>query len=267
MKKNWKLGIIGGGFMSRAILEGAVRRGVLKAEEIAVSEPDAVKADSLRALGVQVTDNSDFAARCDYLLFAVKPQVFPEVARQLKGISLPVLITIMAGRSKRSIRCLLENEHVRIARVMPNLPCAVGEGMSAVDAVELSEDAREFVLRLFGAIGKVVQAEEEQMDAVTGVSGSGPAYIYLFLQALIAAGVEQGLTAEQSRLLALQTMKGGVAMAERHPDQSLQSLIDAVSSKGGTTVAALGQFEKDGFALTVSRAVAAAVRRAKELSE
>ena len=138
--------------------------------------------------------------------------------------------------------------------------------MTAVDASELDEAGRNFVLGLFLSVGEVIETEEGQLNAVTAVSGSGPAYIYLFLRALIHAGEEQGLRREQAEQLAFQTMAGGLSMA-RTSGRSLDDLIAAVSSKGGTTVAALKSFEKDGFEAAVARAVDAAAKRARELSE
>lgn len=177
---------------------------------------------------------------------------------------MPVTISIMAGKTKAGIHRATGAE--KIARVMPNLPCSVGAGMTAVDASELSEEERAFVLGLFFSVGEVIETEESLLDAVTAVSGSGPAYIYLFLRALIDAGVGQGLRREQAETLAFQTMAGGLTMA-RTSGKTLDELIAAVSSKGGTTVAALESFQKDGFVQSVSHAVDAAAKRARELSE
>ncbi len=267
MKKRFILGIIGGGFMACAIAEGAIGSGFLAPERIVVSEPNAKRAEILRAKGVVCVcaDNRAVAENCEYLLFAVKPQVFPEVASALSGCDLPVLLTIMAGKTKEGIKAALGAPSAKIARAMPNLPCRVGEGMTGIDVSELSPKERAFVVGLFSSVGKVV--ETTRLNAVTGLSGSGPAYVYLFLQSLVKAGVEQGLGEEQARILALQTLKGSVRMVEEQPEKSLSELIAAISSKGGTTVAALGSFEKDGFEKIVSRAVSAAVKRAEELSE
>lgn len=266
MEKKFTLGIIGGGCMGRAIAEGAVRCGFLAPAEVVVSEPDRARAESFARAGFFVAaDNRAVAETCSYLLFAVKPQAFPTVAKELSGRRMPVVITIMAGRNKAGIRAALGGD-VRIARAMPNLPCSVGEGATGLDASELTEEEREFVRGLFSASGEVVEVDEALLNAVTGISGSGPAYVYLFLQALTNAGTEQGLTREQAKALALKTVLGGARLAAQS-DRSLNELIAAVSSKGGTTVAALESFEKDDFGGAVSRAVKAAVKRAEELSE
>lgn len=264
--KKVTLGVIGGGFMARAIVEGAISTHFLKPNEIAVSEPAEEKREAFAKLGVYVTDNNrELAEHAQYLLFAVKPQTFPTVAEELKGVQLPVLISIMAGKTKQTISSALGSAK-KIARVMPNLPCSVGEGMSGIDASSLSCTEKEFVLGLFSSVGKVVETEETQLGVVTGISGSGPAYVYLFLKSMIEAGVKEGLSEEQAKTLVMQTVRGGLKMAETS-SSSLDELIAAVSSKGGTTVAALDSFAKDDFAGSVERAVSAAVRRAEELSQ
>ena len=264
MKKAYKLGVIGGGFMAHAIVNGAVSQKFLSAEEIIVSEPDETRRRGFSDLGVHVTQNNREAAEGgEYVLVSVKPQVFPAVAEDLKGAQ-AVLISIMAGKTKASVKRATGAE--KVARVMPNLPCSVGAGMAGIDCSDLSERGKAFVHGLFEAVGAAEEVPETLLDAVTGVSGSGPAYVYLFLLSLIRAGVEQGMTEAQAKKFAFQTLEGGVKMA-KSSDKSLEELIAAVSSKGGTTIAALDSFRKDDFEGSVSRAVEAAVRRAKELSE
>ena len=265
MKKDYTLGVIGGGFMARAILSGAMAKGILSAEEILVCDPSEDCHTFFTKLGVDTShDNHDAVRKSKFLLLAIKPQTFPAVADELRGEHFPVVISIMAGKTKESIRKATGAE--KVARVMPNLPCSIGEGMIAVDASELDEVGRNFVLGLFLSVGEVIETEEGQLNAVTAVSGSGPAYIYLFLRAFIAAAEEQGLRRDQAEVLAFQTMEGGLAMAKTS-GKSLDELIAAVSSKGGTTIAALDSFRADGFEESISRAVAAAAIRAGELSE
>ena len=262
--KERRLGVIGGGFMARAIITGALSKNVLSPEEILVCDPSEESRAFFSEKGIAADPDNLQALSCEYLLFAVKPQAFPAVARELSGRDIPTAISIMAGRTKEGIRALTGAR--KVARVMPNLPCSIGIGMSAVDAEGLDSAERNFVLGLFLSVGEVIEVGEELLDAVTAVSGSGPAYIYLFLRALIHAGEEQGLRREQAEQLAFQTMAGGLSMA-RTSGRSLDDLIAAVSSKGGTTVAALRSFEKDGFEAAVARAVDAAANRARELSE
>lgn len=264
--KKYLLGVIGGGVMARAIVCGAAEKGVFAPGEVCICEPDAAKRAAFESEGYSTAEHARaLAENCEYLLFAVKPQAFSGVAESLRGARLPVLISIMAGKTKRAVLSALGAE-AKIARVMPNLPCSVGEGMAGVDVCGLSQAEKSFVLGLFSAVGKAVEVPESLLDAVTGISGSGPAYVYLFLRSLVKAGVEQGLSEEQAETLALQTVKGGAAYAEAS-GKPYDELIAAVSSKGGTTLAALASFERDDFSGAVSRAVDAAVKRAKELSE
>ena len=265
MKKRKTLGVIGGGTMAQAIVRGAIATKYLAADEIVVSEPDEVRRAQCSALGTAVTaDNAEAAASCRYLLIAVKPQAFPAVAQTLCGKELPVLISIMAGKTIDYIKRTTGAK--KVARVMPNLPCAVGAGMAGLDTADCSDEESRFVRGLFCAVGAAEEVGERLLDAVTGISGSGPAYVYLFLRALIRAGEAQGMTPQQAKTFALQTVEGGVKMAKTS-ENSLDELIAAVSSKGGTTLAALESFRKDGFEESVARAVDAAVKRSKELSE
>lgn len=265
MQKKVKLGVIGGGFMANAIVKGAIETNYLKAEEILVSEPEEPRRSQFLAMGCNVChDNVFVASRCEYLLLAIKPQVFPEIASELQSVELPVVISIMGGRTKSGI-CKASGAK-KVARIMPNLPCSVGSGMAGVDISSLSEQEKEFVCGLFSSVGEVAIVEEELLNAVTGISGSGPAYVYLFYRSLVQAGMAQGMSEELAEKLSLQTIAGGVEMlktSNKTPDE----LIAAVSSKGGTTIAALNSFEKDDFSGSVMRAVDAAVRRAEELSE
>lgn len=266
MKKNYTLGVIGGGFMARAIVDGVIGKGFLSPSEIAVSDPSESSRKTFSEKGVNaLNDNRAVADASEYLLFAIKPQAFSDVAKEISDCSAERVLTIMAGKKKETIAAVFKNP-VRIARAMPNLPCSVGEGTVGIDTSEFNGEERAFAYALFGATGTVTEVSEELLNAVTGVSGSGPAYVYLFLKALVRAGVAQGLTESQAKALSLQTLKGGAKLVEEHPEKSLQELIDAVSSKGGTTVAALGSFANDDFEGSVARAVDAAVKRAEELS-
>ncbi len=266
MQKKFQLGVIGGGFMAHAIIEGILKKKNIPAEQILVSEPQKEKVHSLREHGVvTTTDNRYLAENSQYVLFAVKPQTFALVAEEIKGIALNNAISIMAGVTKESIKNATGVQNV--ARAMPNLPCSVGKGMIGIDTSDYEVEGKKFIHSVFRATGKVEEVKESLLNAVTGVSGSGPAYVYLFMQALTEAGVAQGMSARKAKKFALQTLKGGVQLVEKNPKKSLQELIDAVSSKGGTTVAALNQFAADNFKGSVHRAVDAAVKRAEELSK
>lgn len=270
MKKQYKLGVIGGGFMASAILKGIVYSDFMRAKKIIVADPSAQAREKLGELGVYTTaNNRDVAGNCEYLLFAVKPQTFADAAASIKGLPVEKVITIMAGVKKQKIKDLLFGNNIKVARAMPNLPCSIGSGMTAVDLEDFSDDTDEcsFILDVFGKLGEVLTVPEEKLDAVTGISGSGPAYVYMFIDGLIKAGVKQGLTEEEVKILAVATVKGGADMVAHSEDKTLSELISAVCSKGGTTIQAVESFKADDMEGMIDRAVAACVKRSKELSE
>ena len=270
MKKQFKLGVIGGGFMARAILQGAVGSEFLKAKKIVVADPSQPALDLLQEMGVECTHDNRFAAEnCEYLFIAVKPQNFAAVAESLRGVEVEKVITIMAGVKKQKIAASLSWAHPKIARAMPNLPCSVGAGMVALDLSDFDGEVDDcaFIHSLFDNVGNVLDVPEEKLNAVTGISGSGPAYVYMFIDGLIRAGMAQGLTEDEAKTLAVNTVAGGAEMVARSEGKSLEELINAVCSKGGTTIQAVDSFRRDDLYGAIDRAVAACVRRAEELSE
>ena len=270
MKKQYKLGVIGGGFMARAILQGAVRSEFIKAKKVIVADPSQSALAQLEELGVECTrDNRVVAANCEYLLIAVKPQTFAAVAEDLHEVSVDKIITIMAGVRKEKIRAALPWALPKIARAMPNLPCSVGAGMTALDLSDFDGEIDDcaFIHSIFDNVGNVLEVPEEKLNAVTGISGSGPAYVYMFIDGLIRAGIRQGLTEDEAKTLAVNTVAGGAEMVAHSEDKSLEELISAVCSKGGTTIQAVDSFKNDNLYEVIDRAVAACVKRAEELSE
>lgn len=270
MKKQFKLGVIGGGFMANAILKGLIYSDRLRSKKIIVADPSDAAREKLSELGVYTTaNNRDVAGNCEYLLLAVKPQNFPAVAESVRGLPVEKVITIMAGVKKEKIRALLFGDSIKVARAMPNLPCSIGSGMTAVDLEDFSEDADDcsFILDIFDCLGNVLTVSEDKLNAVTGISGSGPAYVYMFIDGLIKAGVKQGLTEDEAKSLAVQTVLGGADMVAHSDDKTLDELIGAVCSKGGTTIQAVESFRRDDMEGMIDRAVSACVQRAKELSE
>ena len=269
MKNGLKLGIIGGGFMAHAIVKGALASRCLTPESVIVSDVNEDNLEKFKKMGCHTTtDNKQPANDCEYLLLAVKPQNFPAVAEEIKGEQTEKIISIMAGTDKKKISSLLPNAK-QICRVMPNLPCSIGYGMVAADVSDfpLKEDI-DFFERLFGSLGSYITTEESKMHAVTGISGSGPAYVFLFLKALTEAGKKQGLSEEEAKVLAAETVLGGVNMYKHEQGTTdIDTLIQRVCSKGGTTERAMLSFEKDDFLGVVDRAVDACVRRSKELGK
>jgi pyrroline-5-carboxylate reductase len=269
MKKQFKLGVIGGGFMAYAIVKGAIESDFIRANKIIVSDCKPENLEKFKDYGCfAMTDNAKVAEVCDYLLFAVKPQSFPAVCEDIKGCDCQKVISIMAGIEKKKIHALLPNVK-KICRVMPNLPCSIGSGMVAADVSDFtSQDDLQFFSGLFDALGEYLPVEESKMHAVTGISGSGPAYVFLFIKSLIEAGKKQGLTEDEACVLAAQTVAGGVDMYIHEKDNTdIDGLIQRVCSKGGTTERAMQSFAQDDLIGVVDRAVEACVKRSEELAK
>ncbi len=270
MKKRYKLGVIGCGFMASAIVKGVVLSDFLSARKVIVSDTDGAKLDDISSeLGVEVTaDNRRVAEESEFVLFAVKPQNFDEVAAGIADIRVEKVISIMAGIKKAYIKNALGVGIIKVARCMPNLPCSIGSGAMGVDLADYnnSVDDAQFIAMLFDCLGTVVSLPESKLDAVTGISGSGPAYVFMFIDALVDAGVRHGLTEDEARTLAAQTVYGAADMVTR-TDKKLSDLIANVCSKGGTTIEAVKALEENNFRAAVDAAVDACVARSKELSK
>ncbi|WP_305046900.1 pyrroline-5-carboxylate reductase [Geoalkalibacter sp.] len=262
-----QIGFIGGGNMAEALLKG-ITAGAFPAENIWVAEP---RAEQRRALherfGVRVSeDNAEVVRRCELLVLAVKPQLVNEVVAPLatEFEAGKVLISILAGVTTSALEAALGGTP-RVVRAMPNTPALVGAAATALCAGRhaTSEDLR-LSARLFESLGIVRTVAEKDMDAVTGLSGSGPAYVYTFIEALADGGVQQGLTREVALALAAQTVLGAARLVldtGEHP----ALLRDRVCSPGGTTIAGVAALEEGRLRATLMEAVAKATRRSKEL--
>ncbi|MDZ4166595.1 MAG: pyrroline-5-carboxylate reductase [Coriobacteriia bacterium] len=267
MTARYTLAIVGGGRMGEAIAAGLVSSGVLGAASIAVAEPNAARREVFARHGIAaVGDGHDIVGEAEIVLVAVKPQVFDAVLAHLADdvAAGAVVVSIAAGITTARIESLLRPD-TPVVRVMPNTPAMVGAGMAVVSGGGSATEAQvERVRTLFESLGEAVVIDERNQDAATAISGSGPAYIALMIDALARAGVNQGLTREIAQTLAVQTVKGTAELliaTGMHP----QELIDGVASPGGTTIAAITALEAGGLRTAVSDAVEAAVRRAKEL--
>ena len=264
MNFKYKLGFIGFGNMAKAIYDGIVLKGVVKNKDIAIFDTDAQKLETAKKHKICVmASNKEVIEKCKYVIFAVKPQVAYEIFKEITPCN-NVIISIMAGIAKAKLSKNLQN--CKIVRCMPNTPALVGLGMTAIDCNDLENDERKFVLSIFSSIGNTVELDEKYMNAVTALSGSGPAYVYTFIDALIEAGVSHGLDEDTSKLLTLQTIVGAYKMVQ-NSKEPIQNLIDAVCSKGGTTIEAVKVLSDSNFKGTVKGAVAAAYNRSIELSK
>lgn len=259
--------IIGGGRMGEAILGGLLSAGSMRADAVSVVEPDAGRCDVLRErYGVRATpDATEALDGADIAVLAVKPQVLESVVTGLsEQLSKMLVVSIAAGISCARIESLLR-PGAAVVRVMPNTPALVGSGVALISGgTEARETDLARVDAIFSAIGESVRVDERYQDAGTAISGSGPAYFALVVDALARAGVAQGLARPVAQELAVKTMLGTARLlveTESHPAE----VIDAVASPGGTTIAALERLEAGGVRAAFAEAVEAAVRRSREL--
>ncbi len=260
------IAFVGGGNMAAALIGGLLQSGH-PAASIRIVEPDAGQRERLTArFGIAPMARADATlAAAQLVVWAVKPQVFQEAAAPLADhVAGALQLSVMAG-----IRCeaiVRATGSPRVVRAMPNTPALIGQGISGLFARQEVNDAeREQVRALLDCTGQSVWVErEEALDAVTALSGSGPAYVFLFAEALVQAGCDMGLTPEQSRQLVLSTFRGAALLAEAD-GAPLAELRERVTSKGGTTFAALESMRADGVASAIARAAQAAQRRAAEL--
>ncbi|MTI81364.1 MAG: pyrroline-5-carboxylate reductase [Firmicutes bacterium] len=263
------IGFIGAGVMAEALISGMVQSEMVNAKDIYVSDPDTERLLMLEEQkGInKVTSNKELLNFADVLILAVKPQVVGEVLTEIK----PSIdknhwfITFAAGIPTSYIENILGE--VPVVRVMTNTACLVSEGASALAggryALKEHKDACETI---FSSVGNVVTVKEDLLNAVTGLSGSGPAYMYVILEALIDAGVRVGLPRKTATELTVQTMMGAAKMAQdtgEHPGR----LKDMVTTPGGTTAAGMYQLEDGGLRVTLMNAVMAAAEQSKQMSE
>ncbi|MDK2124256.1 pyrroline-5-carboxylate reductase [Parachitinimonas caeni] len=263
-----KLTFIGGGNMATAMLGGVLRQG-LQPADIAVLEPSADKrAELARQFGVHTLAADDRLPASEVVVLAVKPQQMAEAAAHIASdIADALVISIAAGVRVEALSGWLGG-HRRIVRAMPNTPALIGKGISGVYADPAVDAAGRAVAgQVLAAAGEVVWLDnEQQLDPVTAVSGSGPAYVFYFIEALQAAGEAQGFSPEVARQLAYRTFEGAVALALQS-EESAGTLRERVTSKGGTTERGLAQLASAGVEQAIVDAVAAATKRAAELGE
>jgi len=266
------IGFIGGGNMAEALIKGITAAKIYKPENISVSD---VRQERLKLLAEQygikpIGDNAAVAANVDILVLAVKPQNMTDALQSIKGAlkTGAIIISIAAGKKISSITGILGE--MAVVRVMPNTPALIGEGASALSANEKAKPMLKKAEKIFSAVGKVISVDSEDLiDAVTAVSGSGPAYYFLLMEEMIKAAVMLGLPENAAKNLVLQTAKGAslLAVEADKKNETPAQLRRKVTSPGGTTAAAISVFEQKGFGTLVADALEAACRRSRELSK
>jgi pyrroline-5-carboxylate reductase len=263
-----KIGFIGAGSMGEALVKGILEAEIFSPEEILISDLDETRLQELKEkYKVQVSaGNQTLVTEVDYIVLAVKPSVINKVLAEV-GSEISAdkkIFSIAAGVTTAQIERHLSSE-IPVVRLMPNTPALIGKGAIAYTLGSFAgEEEDELVEKLFTPVGLVVETKEELMDAVTGLSGSGPAYIYLLIEALADAGVFAGLSRETATDLTVQTLLGAAQMV-KETDKHPAELKDMVTSPGGTTITGVKELEKEGFRAAIYQAVEAATKKSRQL--
>jgi pyrroline-5-carboxylate reductase len=262
---------IGGGRMAEALINGILTAQLAEGGQICAVDPDPKRREVLaNQYGISTEETPNGALTEDTLVvIAVKPQIVGAVLNDLKGKlnSSHLIISIAAGVTLSFMEKKIEGSGARVIRVMPNTPALIQEGASALSpGKNVSKEDLDIAFHIFEAVGKAVVMDEGYLDAVTGLSGSGPAYVFSFIEALIDAGVKVGLARQDADTLVKQTVLGAVKLAMAGDDHPAQ-LRALVTSPGGTTIAGLHVMERAGFQGIIMDAVEAATNRSKELGK
>ncbi len=277
---NKKIGFVGAGNMGEAFVGAIIKANIFSPSMIYVSDINNRRLDIFRSnYGVSVmNDNIKLFSECDVVIFAVKPQQIDQVLSQIakqEGCNIPdrkVIVSIAAGIPLRKIEDLLytsldekSREKLPIIRVMPNTPALVLAGMSGMSAnrYAVAEDVRN-IRTILEAMGRVIEFKEEELDAVTALSGSGPAYVFYLIESMIEGGIDAGLDPGDAAVLTITTLKGALALIEQQ-NESPELLRRRVTSPGGTTEAAFKVLENNRVKENIIKAIAAAAKRSKEL--
>lgn len=262
------IAFLGAGVMGETILAAVLRTGQQDPVSVRVAEKVAERAEELRARhGVVVTDARAAVDGADIVVVAVKPQDVPALLGEVGEVvaTSAIVVSIAAGVRTATLEAALP-AGTAVVRAMPNTPALVGEGMFAISpGSACSEEQLQDVASLLGTGGRVVTVEESSQDAVTAVSGSGPAYVFYLVEQMIAGGVEAGLDEQTARTLATQTLVGAATLLDRSGDEPA-ALRERVTSPGGTTAAAIEAFEAAGVGAGVRSGIVAAAQRSAELS-
>ena len=274
MDSSPKLCFLGAGNMATSIIKGLIEKGYCP-EHILAIDRNPHKLEGLKSsLGIQVNEEiSQTTLETDILFLAVKPQGFPEACRSLAPLlnqcsRSPLIVSVAAGITSSTLEAFLNQNAIAIVRSMPNTPALVKQGATGLYANRhVTEAQKKQVSQLFESVGLAIWVDSEsKMDAITALSGSGPAYFFLLMESMIKAGEELGLSRDEAMLLTLQTARGAAEMAHVESD-SPDVLRQKVTSPGGTTQRAIEAFQAQGFESSVLEALTAAALRSRELSQ
>lgn len=263
------IGFIGCGNMGKAMVEGIMKAEVVDGDHMIVSNAHPEKLEELgRMYDFYISDNESVASHADILFLAVKPYMYKTVLDEVKHLLKEdcILVDIAAGIEINDMYTMLGRK-AKVVKAMPNTPALVLEGMSAIAYGEmLNEDDRLDILQIFDSFGKTCEVEEKMMDAVTAVSGSAPAYVFMFIEALADGAVLQGMPRKDAYSFAAQTVLGSAKMVletKKHPGE----LKDMVCSPGGTTIEAVAKLEELGLRSAVIEAMKVCAKKSKQMSK
>jgi pyrroline-5-carboxylate reductase len=265
-----RFAFIGVGNMGGALLNGFLKSGLVKPEEIIVFDIDNSKYNNYIMQGIKIAPDTASAVRgAEYTVIALKPSIVGSSMNELsadKSVFEDTTFVSIAASVPIDFICEKLGMTVPVIRTMPSTPMLIGQGAVALCRNEaVKKEKFEFICRLFSEIAEVSVMEESGMNSIISVNGSSPAYVYLFVKAMLEGAMEQGITKEQAMPLILKTIEGTVDMI-RQSDVDIDELIKRVASPNGTTLAALNSFEKDDFVGAVKHAMAACTKRADEIS-
>ncbi len=266
-----KLGFIGCGVMANAMMGGIIKNGILKPEEIIGADPsEEARTRTKETNGIHVTDdNIELIENVDYLFFTIKPQYYADMISGIKDHIRKdqVILSIGAGRTLDYLAEQFDHKPVKIVRVMPNTPAQAGEGMAAACPNEyVTDEEAQQALKILSAFGKAAILPEDLFDIVTGISGSGPAYVFMFIEALADAAVHGGMQRKDAYVFAAQTVYGSAKMVletGKHPGE----LKDMVCSPAGTTIEGVRVLEEKNFRSAVFECVRAGSEKSKAMRE
>ena len=264
-----KIGIIGCGNMAKAMLSGIIASHLVDAKDILASDTVPAALEKAQAeLGIYTANsNTEVASGCEVLILAVKPQFYPAVIKEIASYLNPetVVVTIAPGHTLENLAKMFGRE-IKIIRTMPNTPAMVGEGMTAVcPNQKITKEEFAYITQLLCSFGKVETVAEYMMDAVVAVSGSSPAYVFMLIEAMADAAVQEGMPRDKAYKFAAQAVYGSAKMVletGKHPG----ALKDMVCSPAGTTIDAVTVLEEKGFRSSVMKAMSACAKKSKSLS-
>lgn len=264
MQKKFKIGFLGYGNLGKAISKGILGKSYTK-NDILIYSPSIADKNKVDGFIVAKTPN-EILENCEIAVLAVKPQTYRENISKLIHFSKnKMIISVMAGIFSSEIKKMLENSKIKVYRTMPNTPCIIKKGVTAIEKISDLND-KEIVYNIFNSIGVVIEVEEDKFDIISAISGSGPAFIEYFIKAMIDIGVEKGLDYNIARKAVVSTFKGTASLVEKKENVYIDDLIDSVCSKGGMTIAGLDYMKSKDIDIIIKKGIRASKKRSEELA-